>query len=188
MILKSIILASAKAKHISHRLLCRLISGWYSLQLKSCGKKLRLRTGSVIVSPVNITVGDSFESMECLYMYSDEGEINIGNNVSINTNVQIGASAGKIIIGNNVLIASNVVIRAADHGVKASEKINKQSHSTGIIVIEDDVWIGSNAVITSNVTLRKGTVVGAGAVVTKSTEPYSVVAGVPAKKIFERAD
>jgi len=51
------------------------------------------------------------------------------------------------------------------------------------IVIEDDVWIGAGAVIMPGVTLRRGTVVGANAVVTKDTEEYWVVAGVPARKI-----
>lgn len=164
-----------------------LLSLWYSLQFRSCGNNFRLRRGSVIVSPENISVGDNFESMEFLYMYADHGEITMGNNVRINTNVQIGASGGRIIIGNDVLIAANVVIRSADHGLSATQKINKQPHTSGDIFIEDDIWIGSNAVITANVTLRTGTVVGAGAVVTKSTEPYSIVAGVPARKISERS-
>ena len=51
------------------------------------------------------------------------------------------------------------------------------------VIIEDDVWIGMNAVILPGVTIRKGTIVGAGAVVTKSTGEYEIVAGVPAKKI-----
>ena len=99
---------------------------------------------------------------------------------------RLAQAGGGIYIGNNVLIAPNVVIRAADHGIKASTLIRDQPHRPGVICIEDDVWIGSNAVITSNVTLRKGTVVGAGAVVTKSTEPYSIVGGVPARKISQR--
>ena len=54
------------------------------------------------------------------------------------------------------------------------------------IVIEDDVWIGAGAVIMPGTTLRRGTVVGANAVVTRDTEEYSVVVGAPAKKIRTR--
>jgi acetyltransferase-like isoleucine patch superfamily enzyme len=56
------------------------------------------------------------------------------------------------------------------------------------IVIEDDVWIGSGAVIMPGITIKKGTVVGANAVVTRSTEEYSIVFGVPARKVGSRLD
>lgn len=61
-----------------------------------------------------------------------------------------------------------------------------EATSKGAIVLEDDVWIGERAVILSGVTLRRGTVVAAGSVVTKSTEPYSIVGGAPAKHIKYR--
>jgi len=53
----------------------------------------------------------------------------------------------------------------------------------GKIIIQDDAWIGAGAIILPNVTIGKGAVVGAGAVVTKDVPPYTVVAGVPAKEI-----
>ena len=59
----------------------------------------------------------------------------------------------------------------------------EESISKGRIVVEDDVWIGANAIIMSGVTLSKGTIVATGSVVTKNTEPYSIVGGVPAKLI-----
>jgi acetyltransferase-like isoleucine patch superfamily enzyme len=55
------------------------------------------------------------------------------------------------------------------------------------VIIEDDCWIASNAVITAGVTIGKGSVIAAGAVVTESVPPYSVVGGVPAKLIKSRA-
>lgn len=55
-----------------------------------------------------------------------------------------------------------------------------------VTTIESDVWIGQNAMIKSGVTIGVGAVVGAGAVVTKDVEPYSIVAGVPAKHIKYR--
>ncbi len=73
-------------------------------------------------------------------------------------------------IGDNVMIAPNVVIRASNHGINRENPMRFQSHTYSEILIEDDVWIGSNAVITSGVVLAKGIVVGAGAVVIKSTD------------------
>lgn len=134
----------------------------------------------------NISIGKNFRSMWGCHLFADKGEIRIGDDISLNINVLIGASGGKIHIGNNVLIGPNVVLRAADHGTARSALIQKQPHRGGLIAIEDDVWISSNAVVLRNVRLGKGCVVAAGAVVTTDVEPYSIVGGVPARKISER--
>lgn len=132
-------------------------------------------------------IGSNFTAMGTDYLYAEGGEIIIGDNCSLNTNVQIGAAEGRIVIGKFVLIGPNCVVRAANHGTSKATTMCVQKHASGQITIEDDVWIGANAVITSGVVLAKGTIVGAGAVVTKSTTPYSIVGGVPAKKIGERS-
>jgi galactoside O-acetyltransferase len=135
----------------------------------------------------NIVIGDNFVAMGHSYLYAtDGGTLQIGNNCAMNTNVQLGASAGRIVLGDNVIIAPNVVLRAANHGIERSAPIRTQAWTPGEILVEDDVWIGSNAVVTADVTLARGTVVAAGSVVTRSTEPYAIVAGVPARKIGER--
>ena len=56
----------------------------------------------------------------------------------------------------------------------------------GEIIIEDNVWISSNCVILPNCKIGEGSIVAAGAVVTKDIEPYSIVGGIPAKKIGNR--
>ncbi len=57
----------------------------------------------------------------------------------------------------------------------------KNAHDDQDIVVEDDVWIGARAIILKGVTIGKGSIVGAGAVVTKTIPPYSIVGGIPAK-------
>ena len=54
------------------------------------------------------------------------------------------------------------------------------------VVIEDDVWVGSNVTILKGVTIGRGSVIAAGAVVTKSCPPYSIIGGVPAKVLKAR--
>jgi len=164
----------------------RIYSFFFKIRFKSCGKSFYSGFPIVVKGFNNISIGNNFSAMGIDYLYADEGRLQIGNNCSINTNVQIGASGGLVVIGDNVMIGPNVVIRASNHGTKRSSSMRFQSHTYGEIFIEDDVWIGSNAVITSGVTLAIGTVVGAGAVVTKSTAPFSLVGGVPARKISER--
>lgn len=64
--------------------------------------------------------------------------------------------------------------------------IIEQGHTYGEIIIEDDVWIASNCVVTANTRIGKSSIIAAGSVVTKDVEPYSIVGGVPAKLIRKR--
>ncbi len=112
--------------------------------------------------------------------------LSVGRNFVVNSNTYINAVGG-ITIGDNVLLGVNVVISSGVHNYSdRSTPVTLQPITPKQIIIEDDVWIGANVVIMPGITLRKGTVVGAGAVVTHSTDPYSVMAGVPARKIKER--
>jgi galactoside O-acetyltransferase len=105
----------------------------------------------------------------------------------MNTNVEIGASCGVIIIGNDCSVGANSVLRAADHRYERTDiPINKQGHTYGEIIIEDDVWIASNCVITSATIIRKGSIVSSGSVVKGEVAEYSIVSGVPAKLIIKR--
>ncbi len=88
----------------------------------------------------------------------------------------------KLVIGDHVDIASEVMIYNSQHDIH-SDDFHAISER---VVIDDYVFIGPRAIILPGVTLGKGSVVGAGAVVTKSVEPYAIVGGVPAKVIGER--
>jgi len=157
------------------------------LFLARCGKDFVPGFPLTITGGENIKIGAHFRSMGHNFLYANDGSLEIGDNLSLNTNVVVGASQGRIVIGNNVLIGPNVVLRAADHGLAKDVAMRDQPHQKGEIVIEDDVWISANAVILRNVRLGRGCVVAAGAVVNKVVEPYTIVGGVPAKKISERS-
>lgn len=114
--------------------------------------------------------------------------LSVGKNCGINTGTYINAKGG-ISFGDNVLIGANVTISSGKHPIESKmPPIFERPTQPMPIAVEDDVWIGANAVIMPGITLKKGTVVGAGAIVTKDTEEYSVVAGVPAKLIKYRSD
>ncbi|MBM3778436.1 MAG: acyltransferase [Acidimicrobiia bacterium] len=166
----------------------RACSRWWAVQLGSCGRHFHVTRSSVIEAPDHIRIGDDFLARGPVYLFANDGELVIGNGASLARNVEINASGGRIVIGDRVLIAPNVVLRAANHRTDLTDRpIADQGHVRGTIVVEDDVWIAANAVITPNVTLRRGTVVGAGAVVTRSTEPHTVVGGVPARCVARRS-
>ena len=88
----------------------------------------------------------------------------------------------KLVIGDHVDIASEVMIYNSQHDIH-SDDFHAISER---VMIDDYVFIGPRAIILPGVTLGKGSVVGAGAVVTKSVEPYAIVGGIPAKVIGER--
>jgi len=162
---------------------------YYHKKLKYCGDNLILGPYVKIEPKENISIGHNFVCFgNCYFFAFNEGKIIIGNSVSINFNVMINASEqGVIEIGHNVLIASNVVLRSSNHKfADIHSPIRTQGHTSGKIFIEDDVWICSNVVILPNTRIGKGSIIAAGAVVTKDVEPYSIMAGVPAKKIGAR--
>jgi len=108
----------------------------------------------------------------------------IGNNSGIG----MASYIGTVEIGNDVMMGPEVVILSLDHAYFESLILirNQGLRQDRPVVIEDDVWIGTRAIILPGVRIGQGAVVAAGAVVTKNIEPYSVVAGNPAKLINKR--
>jgi acetyltransferase-like isoleucine patch superfamily enzyme len=109
-------------------------------------------------------------------------KIKLANNSVINNNVVLDGR-GSLNIGSNVNISPYVQIYTAEHDVNSSnfEYVSEK------VVIEDYAWISTNSIVLPGVTIGKGAVVSAGALVTKDVEPYAIVGGVPAKKIGSRS-
>ena len=167
----------------------KLRSFYFSRRLFKTFLNNILESGIRIECPRNVELGSSsYFGFDCKIYASEFSKVKIGSDCEFNSNVMINARGnGSITIGNNVLIGPNVVLRSSNHSFENLEKsISKQGMNHGEIIIKDDVWIGSNCVILQNCTIGKGSIIAAGAVVTKDIESYSVVGGVPARLIKKR--
>lgn len=152
------------------------IASLASIEVSSRGTHTHIGPGSVI---------DDFVKIKHV---AGSGDIVIGANVYINSGTVI-YSANGVWIGNDVLIGPNCNIVPVNHNIADRNlpiRLQGYPQSKGGITIEDDVWLAANVTILDGVRIGKGAVVGAGSVVTKNIDPYSINLGTPSKKVGNR--
>lgn len=131
------------------------------------GNKVRLDRGIRILSTNNARI-----------------EIGDGTKIGLYTVLNGGDS---ITIGKKVLISGFVYLQTSMHGFKdRTVGVQDQGYDHAPVVLEDDVWLGTHVVVMPGCVLGKGAVSGSNAVITKSVDEYTVVAGIPAKPLKER--
>lgn len=133
---------------------------FYRLGGIKIGKGSTIHTGARFYNPTNISIGED--------SIIGEGAVLDGR--------------GKLVVGNHVALATNVMIYNCQHDIHD----NNFSPVCSAVIIEDYVFIGPRAIVLPGVRIKKGAVVGAGAVVTKNVEEATVVGGVPAQVIGKR--
>ncbi len=136
-------------------------AAWYRRTLAGCGDRLYVDWMAAIRTP----------------------RTRIGHNVFIGTFCWIGWAD----IGNNVMFGGHITVLSGRHHHdfdRLDRPMIEQQGQLTQVRIGDDVWVGNGAIIMADV--APGTVIGAGAVVTRTYEPYSVLAGVPARPIRRR--
>ena len=140
--------------------------------LESAGKNVRIGIGAHAVHWHNIAVRD---------------------NVSIGRNNLFLCSRAKIHIGDHVMFGPNVTVITGRHRIDLVGRYmitvtddEKSPEDDLEVVFEGDNWIGANVTILQGVTVGRGSVIAAGAVVTKDVPAYTIVGGVPAKQIKDR--
>lgn len=193
-----IITNSFTKKSLVEKVLVSFFNGCY-VSIKSKiyrGTKIKLDEFSYIHDDViigikspdsKLSVGKYTEIMPRAYICPQQnGNVKIGSKSSIQTDVKIYGGGG-VSIGACVRIAANSVLISQNHKFDNMEKpITEQGVDQKGIIVEDDVWIGAGVIVLDGVTIGKGSIIAAGAVVNKNVDPYSIYAGVPAKKVKER--
>lgn len=123
-----------------------------------------------------------YEGVTIWYPYG----ISIGRNVTLNEYVYISGYGG-VTIGDNVSIGHRCSILSSDHIISDTSKtIKEQGIIGGETIIEEDVFLGCNCTILKGVRIGKGSIIGAGSIVTKNVPEYSIYAGNPARLIKRR--
>jgi acetyltransferase-like isoleucine patch superfamily enzyme len=183
---------------------------WHRARLGALGRGCHIEPGVSFHYPGRIRIGHGagIGRNATLRANTDESPgIELGRDVSINDAVVINANRGRVIVGDrswlgpfclvygnggvtigrDVLVAGHSSINTVSHSIDRCDiPVNDQPVLIDPVVIEDDVWIGLNAVILQGVTIGRGTIVGAGAVVNKSIPAWSIAVGVPARVIGRR--
>lgn len=159
------------AKHLPYSK--HFLLGAFSKKLRYlCGRKLFYKCGK----NVNIEHGANFASGQF---------IEIGDNSGIGINCYIPKNT---IIGSNVMMGPNVYILEHNHKFDRIDiPMNQQGFSENKkTIIEDDVWIGRDVIMTPGRTIRKGSIIAAGTVLCKDFPPYSIIGGNPSRLIRTR--
>ncbi len=157
------------ARNILFDMFCRFFMRFHFNAIRVCF----LRSfGSQIGKHVHISRKTDVKAPWC---------IRIGNNVIVNKNVLLDGRGG-LEIGDNVDIAQDVFIWTAQHDYND----DYHKYITGKVVINDYAWLASRSMILPGVTVGRGAVVAAGAVVTKDVETMALVGGIPAKVVGHR--
>jgi acetyltransferase-like isoleucine patch superfamily enzyme len=168
----------------SHQARPRLWVQWFVnpfFHKKGKGTSICRRTRIDVLPFQDFNIGNYSTVEDFATINNGVGAVNIGNNSRIGIgNVIIGP----VTIGNNVILAQNIVMSGLNHIYTNIEiPIYLQGETLATITIEDDCWIGANAVITAGVTIGKHSVIAGGAVVTKDIPSFSVAVGNPAKVV-----
>ena len=149
------------------------------------GGKFCTRLRATFLRKALKSLGTDIE-IESNVFFGDGRDIEIGSHIQINEDCWIRNAK----IGNYVMIAPKVMILNFGHITTSlktpmifqGKRVYKQT------VLEDDVWIGARAIIMPGVRIGKGSIVAAGAIVTKDVEPYAIVGGNPARVIKYREE
>ena len=138
--------------------------------------------------PSGVSVGRRTSILENVLINAKRGSVVVGNDSWLGPFCLLYGN-GDIRIGDGVLIAGHTSINTVSHHAERVDiPISEQGTEIAPVVIHDDVWIGLNAVILQGVTIGRGAIIGAGAVVTRDIPAWSVVCGVPAKVVRSRLD
>lgn len=134
------------------------------------------------IHQADLTVGADSYLAAHVYL---TGEVQLGDHTSLNPYAVV---RGPVRLGCGVRVGAHASLVGFNHATDPGTPIHRQPLVAKGIVVGDDVWIGSNAIVLDGVTIGDHSIIGAGAVVTKDVPAWSVMVGNPARRIRDRRD
>ncbi len=159
------------------------------LNLKSYGKNVLISKNACIYSPENISIGNNVRIDDFCIL---SGKIEIKDYVHISAGVMLFGSSYGIYISNYCGISSRSIVYAASDDYSGNCMVNStipdeyRNVICGPVVLKDLVQVGAGCVVMPNITLEKGSAIGAMSFVNKSIPEFTIYAGIPARYIKER--
>jgi galactoside O-acetyltransferase len=161
---------------------------WWKMRFAHFGAYSSIERGVVVTMPRMVSIGKHTTIYHrCFITVGYKGKVEIGDYSHLGVDVYLNADEGCIKIGNYVAVGPKSGIYSYSNYYEPGKFIT-QCYKVADVTIEDDVWIGAGAVILPGVTISRGAIVGANAVITKDVAPYSIVGGVPAREIGKRPE
>ena len=159
-------------------------------QLGICGRNVKINAPGTIGHPELMEIGDDTEILDGarLQTYPElvdgQPKIIIGKRCFLGYRLCILAGAD-VVIGDDVLMASDITLCSHNHGINPDIDIPYMSQKLTCkpIKIGDNCWIGDKSIIVAGVSIGRGTIIGAGSIVTKDIPDYCIAAGNPARII-----
>jgi acetyltransferase-like isoleucine patch superfamily enzyme len=194
-LLRGDILKLRGAKAGTHFGIGRNVQIWYPSCL-SVGHDVTIFDGSYIRSarPGTVRIGSNTNIhmgfwLDCGGDRTAVGFLEIGDNCLLQPYATMNASGAGIRIGNDVIFGPMVSIHAGNHVFSDPDRLIREQGTTHQgVVVGDDCWIGAKVTILDGVIIGRGSVVGAGAVVTKSLPSLSIAVGNPARILRRRSE
>ena len=152
------------------------IKVWRYRHYPYVSRNARLERGCKVYNPKNLIMADE--------TYINEGGIVMNSRARLIMKRGSGAAIGLLAITGNHMSIPGMRIIDVTNAVKDKYDVNHEFDKD--IVINEDVWIGARVTLLAGVNVGRGSIIAAGAVVTRDVPPYSVVGGVPAKVISYR--
>ena len=154
-----------------HLIIDKILTFCYKKQMISCGHHVTFKPSTSNIKGIE--------------------NMSFGNYVRIHKYATIFSSDARLIIGNKVALGPKVTIMTGNHatdtiGTYMWDVHDKKDGLDKDVIIEDEIWVGSNVTILSGAHISRGCVIAAGAIVNKYIPPYSIVGGVPAKVLKYR--
>lgn len=154
-----------------HLIIDKILTLCYKKQMISCGHHVTFKPSTSNIKGIE--------------------NMSFGSYVRIHKYATIFSSDAKLIIGNKVALGPKVTIMTGNHatdtiGTYMWDVHDKKDGLDKDVIIEDEIWVGSNVTILSGAHISRGCVIAAGAIVNKYIPPYSIVGGVPAKVLKYR--